>query len=97
MNQNGDQNELQNGAKWRHLALLGLTLVILKGPEKCCFLSDFRSAKSADNNRWMLALGRPGGPKSPPALRQGVGKESASIVVLGTWLPKAGLARARNR
>ena len=67
MDQNGDQNELQNRSKLSHLALLGPTFDILEGSGKGSFLTDFRSAKSADKNRWMLALGRPGGRKSPTA------------------------------
>ena len=71
MDQNGDQNELQNRSKLSHLALLGPTFELLEGSGKGCFLTDFRSAKSADKNRWMLALGRPGGQQSPTQLRQG--------------------------
>ena len=52
---------------------------------------DFGSAPGAPKSRWMLALGRPRGQKSPPALGQTLGEGD----LLQKMAPRAHLARAQ--
>ena len=94
--ENESQNGLQNHSFWRHWHLQVGQGSTLPPPGVDCEVYqewvDFWRVAGAVKSRWSLALGRPRGDKNAPA-----GRYPASIALLGSWLPKAGLARARNR